>query len=131
MSAPAEIHFPGPGRASGDELHVHPGLTAHNPVRRLRLAQDPEVVSPSGRPIPLDVVRGYALLAAKQATLEHQEDDAWFARVDGFPGAWAYEPTPYRSVEVLQEVLFDWVLLKLEDGDADLPVVGGLDLNRY
>ncbi len=44
-------------------------------------------------------------------------------------GFWANEHTLEECREVLQEVLEEWLLLKLRDKDP-LPLIGGIDLNR-
>ncbi|WP_353733695.1 hypothetical protein [Syntrophothermus sp.] len=45
------------------------------------------------------------------------------------PGVWAKETSLEKCREVLQEVLEEWLVLKLRDRDP-LPQLGGIDLNR-
>ena len=84
------------------------------------------------RPIPHGLVRTYAKQAARCADLRQYDDGSWFAEIisiDGFHGVWANEQTRDQTLDVLEEVIEDWVYLKLADQDLDIPVVNTLDLN--
>jgi predicted RNase H-like HicB family nuclease len=70
----------------------------------------------------------YCSEALKQATYKQLEDGSWFAEIPGFAGVWANAETVEATREELYEVLQEWLLLKLKDGDV-LPVVDGIDLN--
>jgi predicted RNase H-like HicB family nuclease len=80
------------------------------------------------RPLPLRLLRDYAELAVRHANVV-QEDGGWLATIEGFPGVWAKESSQKEALDVLEEVVFEWVLLKIHDEDRDLPVLGSLDLN--
>lgn len=56
------------------------------------------------------------------------EDGTFFGEIPGLDGVWAAEPTLEACRHVLQEVLEEWLVLRLRDGDR-IPVVGGVDLN--
>lgn len=70
----------------------------------------------------------YCTEALKRAEYRQLEDDSWFAEIAGFAGVWANASTIEATREELFEVLQEWLLLKLKDGD-DVPVVNGIDLN--
>jgi hypothetical protein len=42
---------------------------------------------------------------------------------------WANEETQRDCLNVLDEVLVDWLLLKIQDEDRDIPVLENIDLN--
>ncbi|WP_409375860.1 type II toxin-antitoxin system HicB family antitoxin [Candidatus Sordicultor fermentans] len=44
------------------------------------------------------------------------------------PGVWANEKTLEECRDVLKEVLEEWIVLKLRNGDQ-LPSIGGINLN--
>ena len=81
------------------------------------------------KPLPIGLIQKYAKLAVKQATIKQHPDGHWFAEIPGFPGVWAKEPSAKESLEVLEDVLFDWLLLKIQDGDRDLRIIETIDLN--
>jgi predicted RNase H-like HicB family nuclease len=70
----------------------------------------------------------YCTEALQRAAYKVLEDGSWFAEIPGFAGVWANAETVEATREELYEVLQEWLLLKLRDGD-ELPVVGGIDLN--
>ena len=43
-------------------------------------------------------------------------------------GPWAFGETAEAARAELQSVLIGWALLRLDDGDGDIPTVGGLSL---
>ena len=84
------------------------------------------------RPFPVHILEDYARLAVRRATVRQLEDDGgWFAEIVDFDGAWSCEASPAEALEVLQEVIFDWALLKIQDEDRDLPVIGDIDPNVF
>jgi len=89
--------------------------------------KDQEVVFE--RPIPVEVLRRYAREAAKHATHTRLEDGSFYASVNGFDGVWTNEATLLEALTTLEEVVFEWAVLKIADGDRDLPVLGDIDLN--
>jgi predicted RNase H-like HicB family nuclease len=52
----------------------------------------------------------------------------WVADVVGLDGAWAEGPTRAVAVQNLQSVIYEWVTMKLDDGDRDIPQMDGLRL---
>jgi predicted RNase H-like HicB family nuclease len=81
------------------------------------------------RPMPLQLIRDYARLAVRHADIQEQEDGTFLAKIHDFPGVWANEATLTETLDVLEDVVYEWALLKISDQDRDLPVVGSLDLN--
>ncbi|MDI6711398.1 MAG: type II toxin-antitoxin system HicB family antitoxin [Thermoanaerobacterales bacterium] len=71
-----------------------------------------------------------AFVAAAMAEVRYKmlDDGTFFGEIPSCPGVWANESTLERCREVLQEVLEEWLVLKLRDRDP-LPPVGGIDLN--
>lgn len=97
-------------------------------VSEERLSQEfQEVVSQ--KPLPIGLIQRYVGLAVKQATIRQHPDGHWFAEIPKFQGVWAKEASAKESLDVLEDVLFDWLLLKIHDGDRDLPVIEHIDLN--
>ncbi len=70
----------------------------------------------------------YIHAALEKAEYKQLEDKTWFAEISGFDGVWANGENVEWCRKELIEVLEDWILLKLRDGDH-IPVVKGLDLN--
>jgi predicted RNase H-like HicB family nuclease len=55
-------------------------------------------------------------------------DDVFVADVVGVPGAWSSASTGDAALLSLREVLIDWVRMKLDDGDTDIPQMEGIRL---
>ncbi len=72
------------------------------------------------------VVR-YIQTALKHAEYKKLDDETWFAEIPGFEGVWANAATVEECRSELEEVLEEWLVLKIRDGDP-LPVVDGLEL---
>jgi len=101
---------------------------AWTPVR-----QDPASKSSlfdAERPLPLITVRRYAKAAVRIALSKQREDGAWYLEVPILPGAWAEGPTLEAASDELEDVVFEWALLKIEDQDKDFPRLHGIDLNQ-
>lgn len=64
---------------------------------------------------------GEAMKRAKYKTLENS---AFYGRIPGLPGVWADERTLKECRKVLQEVLEEWLVLKIRDGDPFLESAG-------
>ena len=69
----------------------------------------------------------YIHMALKHAEYKTLEDGTWFASIPGFDGVWANAATVENCREELEEVLGEWLVLKIRDGDP-LPVVDGLQV---
>ncbi len=66
----------------------------------------------------------YILQKLTQAKYKILDDGAYFGEVPGLQGVWASEKTLERCRETLREVLEEWLVLKLRDGDKipDFPI---------
>ncbi len=53
------------------------------------------------------------------------DDGAYFGEIPGLQGVWASEKTLEKCRETLREILEEWLILKLRDGDpiSDFPVI--------
>ncbi len=56
-----------------------------------------------------------------------QHDGSWFAKIEGFEVVWGNGLTVEDYCQDLLEVLEEWIILKLEDGDP-LPVMDGIEI---
>ena len=69
----------------------------------------------------------YIQAALKHAEYKKLDDGTWFAEIPGFDGVWANAATVEACRSELEEVLGEWLLLKLRDRDP-LPTVDDLHL---
>ncbi|MFZ5767219.1 MAG: type II toxin-antitoxin system HicB family antitoxin [Bacillota bacterium] len=74
------------------------------------------------------VLSAYIAAAMDQARYKILEDGTFWGEIPGLQGVWAAEPTLEACRRVLQEVLEEWLVLKLREGDS-IPVMGGVNLN--
>ena len=68
--------------------------------------------------------------AFRHARTRMLEADTWVADVAGIPGPWGDGETEQDALGVLKDVLSDWVYLKIEEHDQDIPVLTGINLNQ-
>ncbi len=66
----------------------------------------------------------YIHTAMGQAKYKILEDKTYYGEIPGFKGVWSNEKGLENCRKVLQEVLEEWVLLKVHQGDR-LPVIHG------
>lgn len=66
----------------------------------------------------------YIQSAMKGAKYKILEDKTYYGEISGFRGVWANEKKLEECRKVLQEVLEEWVLLKVRQGDK-LPIIHG------
>jgi predicted RNase H-like HicB family nuclease len=69
----------------------------------------------------------YCEQALQQAKYKTLEDGTWFAEINDFEGVWGNGATVEDCRTDLLEALEEWVILKLQDGEA-LPVVEGVTI---
>ncbi|MGH9960745.1 MAG: type II toxin-antitoxin system HicB family antitoxin [Pyrinomonadaceae bacterium] len=69
----------------------------------------------------------YIQEAMSKARYKILEDGTYFGEIPGLAGVWANERSLERCRAVLQEVLEDWLLLKLRDNDS-IPQLGRINL---
>ena len=73
------------------------------------------------------MVTRYIQEAMSRAQFKKLEDGSRFGEIPGLSGLWANEPTLKQCRLVLQEVLEEWLVLKIRDGDA-IPRLGRVRL---
>jgi predicted RNase H-like HicB family nuclease len=64
----------------------------------------------------------YIRAAMQHAEYKKLDNGDWFAEIPGFDGVWADAPNVETCRGELEEVLGEWLLLKIRDGDP-LPVI--------
>ena len=74
------------------------------------------------------MITAYINEAMRRAKYKILDDDTFFGEVPGLQGVWADADTLEECRQELQEVLEDWLILKLRDNDNDIPVLGGISL---
>lgn len=97
-------------------------------IRALNFEPYPEEIRYE-RPLPMQLVERYALLATQRATTEKLDDGSWYAEVANLPGVWAQGASEKETLAELKSVVRDWALLKIVDQDKDLPIIDEIDLN--
>lgn len=76
-------------------------------------------------------VRPWARAAVSLACQLEDIDDpvGYIATLNDVLGPWAFGETRESARSELESVLIGWALLKLDDGDKDIPVMGGISLH--
>ena len=69
----------------------------------------------------------YINAAMNAAHYEIMEDGDYYGEIPPCPGVWASGKTLEKCREELQEVLEEWLILKLKDGDP-IRAIAGIDL---
>lgn len=77
----------------------------------------------------MPVLTNYVASAMENASYKILDDNSYYGEIKECPGVWANESTLEECRRVLQEVLEEWLLLKLRDRDP-LPLIKGIDLNN-
>lgn len=72
----------------------------------------------------------YLNKALENANYKQLEDKSWFAEIDGFDGVWANGETVEFCRKELSEVLEEWLLLKIRDGDK-IPKLDNNQIHFY
>ena len=67
----------------------------------------------------------YCQKALEKAEYKKLEDGTWFAEIQGFRGVWSNGKSVEEARKELINVLEEWIILKLRDGDP-IPEVDGL-----
>lgn len=79
--------------------------------------------------VPDEILKRYISVSMRGAkTKQVVPGEKWFAELPGFPGVWADGPSLKECLDTLAEVLREWVILKIADGDQDIPIVDDIDL---
>lgn len=59
----------------------------------------------------------YIVRKLARAQYKILDDGSYFGEIPGLQGVWASEKTLEKCRETLREVLEEWIILKLKDGD--------------
>lgn len=70
----------------------------------------------------------YIRAAMNRARFKTLDDGTYFGEIPGLAGVWANEATVEMCREVLQEVLEEWLILKIRDNDP-IPRLGRISLS--
>jgi predicted RNase H-like HicB family nuclease len=75
------------------------------------------------------MLTAYVRAALRQAEYEILADgEGYYGSIPDLQGVWANRPTLESCREELQEVLEEWLVLRLRRG-ADIPILESIDLN--
>jgi predicted RNase H-like HicB family nuclease len=69
----------------------------------------------------------YIQKALKKAQYKVLDNGTWFAEISAFEGVWANAKSVEECRQELQEVLEEWLLLKIRDGDL-IPEIEGVEI---
>jgi len=69
----------------------------------------------------------YCQKAIEAAEYKQLPDGTWFGEIPGFKGVWSNAGTIEQCRKELIDVLEEWLVLKLRDGDV-IPEVNGIKL---
>lgn len=69
----------------------------------------------------------YLDAALRRAQYKKLPDETWFVEIPGFEGVWANGSNVEEVRSEVREVLEEWLILKVRDGDP-LPVVDGIEI---
>lgn len=75
----------------------------------------------------MPILSEYVQAAMTQATYKRLDKGTIYGEIQVCPGVWANELTFEECRDTLQEVLEEWIVIKLRDGD-NLPPLHGIDL---
>lgn len=114
-------------RPRKDRSDHQQNVYSHEGVWSEHVSQEGRVVT-DVRPIPFHLVHDYADQAARLGIVKELEDGGWYASIPSFEGVWATGEHAVDALGGLAEVVYDWAILKMLDGDTDIPVVNDIDL---
>lgn len=75
------------------------------------------------------MLTAYIAKALAHASFDGLDDGQWYGEIPLCPGVWATGDSQEACRKELQEVLEEWLLLKLRANDSDIPVIDGIGLN--
>jgi len=75
------------------------------------------------------VLTSFVTSAMEKASYRILDDGSYYGEIEECQGVWANEKTLEECRKVLQEILEEWLVLKLRDHDK-LPLLNGVDLNK-
>ncbi len=69
----------------------------------------------------------YIQKALEKAQYKNLDDGTWFAEIPDFEGVWANASNVEQCRHELQEVLEEWLILKIRDHDP-IPKIGRVEI---
>jgi predicted RNase H-like HicB family nuclease len=78
--------------------------------------------------IPEELFGRYVKVALREARPRTLESGEWYADLPNFRGVWATGSSPSECLDELDSVLREWLMLKLLDGDRDIPTLDEIDI---
>ena len=108
--------------------------TDHLRPRHMLASDNPQLVAEHGQ-VPsgsafANLLNMWVERAVSHAKIETIDDPSWtvVATVAALKGPLGVGNTNQEALDHLRSVLSDWVMLKLSDGDNDIPRMGGISL---
>ena len=113
-----------------------PGIKAWIEMVKKRYGRDFTVLPKIPAPEKGKLIRGalrpalevYASNAVKHATVENLEDGTYYAEVSDLSGVWSNAGSKEDALQELKETIIEWLEMKVEDEDDDIPVLNNLNL---
>lgn len=107
-------------------VEAHSGLSVFTPQRQDLFDGDTLVRT---KYVPEQLFETYLNEAMKQVLPKRLDNGTWFTEIPGFDGVWGVAEDLEASVADLRTALFDWLVLKIEHSDRDIPRLGDFTLN--
>lgn len=79
--------------------------------------------------VPEQLMTKYVSAAMHRVAARQLEDGQWFVEIPELQGVWASSGNLKEAADELEEVLIDWLLLKIEHEDRDIPILETISLN--
>lgn len=114
-------------RTNWQTVAVSSGFTF---VNSMSSGSPPMIEPDTARHIPQRTFDQYVHGAMKLAKLDKMEDGSYTSEIPGFPGVWGGGDTMKDCLDNLDEVLREWLLLKIKDCDQDICAIDGINLNN-
>ncbi|MFH1742590.1 MAG: type II toxin-antitoxin system HicB family antitoxin [bacterium] len=73
------------------------------------------------------MIQAYLSSSLKKASYKQLDDEKWFAEIPCFEGVWSSADTVEECRNQLIEVLEEWLILKIRDGD-EIPIIDGIEI---
>jgi predicted RNase H-like HicB family nuclease len=116
-------------RTNGQTVTVSSGFTFVNSISSGSPLES-KIEPNTARYVPQGTFARYVHGAMKLATFEKMEDGSYISEVPGFSGVWGTGDILKDCLDNLDEVLREWLLLKIKDCDTDIPIIENINLNN-
>jgi len=77
---------------------------------------------------PEEMLNRYVDVALRPASPKQLPTGEWYCALENFAGVWADGESLKGCLDTLAEVLKEWLVIKVVNGDADLPIIDEIDL---